>query len=296
MNYDPKMNILSIKDQLEEDYKLKVSSNLQVGEADNAADNPVFVQITNPSDIEATLAEETTKVIGTVNDKIADGDDISLGAKADAAATSGDITPFSVISLLKGIWNKLGSVVLTTSSAVVGKVGIDQTTDGVTNRVNAKMLVTGKTASDTITRGNVTTPYTAGDVVSTEAGEIMEFPSVGTANEMLVILGARLRIDLDAAVAAGITGYRLHLYNAAPTAIADNAPYNLPAADRAKYLGYITISTPIRLDDTQYAQDDNINYTCIPTGTSLYGILQTIGAYTPTANAVKTIILNAASV
>jgi len=151
-------------------------------------------------------------------------------------------------------------------------------------------------SSDTITRGDVTAPYLAGDVVSTVAGEVMEFPSVGSANAMIVILGSRLRIDLDAAVTAGITGYRLHLYNAAPTAIADNAPFNLPAADRAKYLGYINISTPIRLDDTQFAQDDNINYTCILAGTSLFGILQTIGAYTPTANAVKTIILNVASV
>jgi hypothetical protein len=53
------------------------------------------------------LAAETTKVIGTVNNKVADGDDIALGAKADAAATVGDATPFSVIALLKGIFTKL---------------------------------------------------------------------------------------------------------------------------------------------------------------------------------------------
>ena len=213
----------------------------------------------------------------------------------------------------------------TPGSEIIGKFGIDQTTDGTTNKVQArnaahddfqvnanaqmgnadvsaanplatKVVSAGKTSSDTITRGNVSDPYLAGDVVSTVEGEVMEFPSVGAASEMLVILGSRLRIDLDAAVTAGITGYRLHLYNAAPTAIADNVPFNLIAADRAKYLGYITISTPIRLDDTQFAQDDNINYTCTLAGTSLFGILQTIGAYTPTANAVKTIILNVASV
>jgi len=55
------------------------------------------------------LQDETTKVIGTVNNKVADGSDITLGAKADAAATVADATPFSVIALLKGIWNKLAS-------------------------------------------------------------------------------------------------------------------------------------------------------------------------------------------
>jgi len=50
---------------------------------------------------------------------IADGDDVSLGAKADAAATAGDATPFSVIALLKGIWNKLaGTLTVTLSGSI----------------------------------------------------------------------------------------------------------------------------------------------------------------------------------
>lgn len=155
---------------------------------------------------------------------------------------------------------------------------------------------TGKEASDTIIRGNDATPYAVGDVVSTLAGEVMEFASLGTANQMIAVLGTRMRVDLDAAVTAGITGYRLHLYNAAPTAIADNAAFNIPAADRAKYVGNVNISTPSRFDDTWWVQDDSINATFKLAGTSLFGILETLGAYTPTANAVKTIFLEVAGV
>jgi hypothetical protein len=38
--------------------------------------------------------------------KLLDGGDITQGAKADAAATVGDATPYSVVSLLKGIFNR----------------------------------------------------------------------------------------------------------------------------------------------------------------------------------------------
>ena len=59
----------------------------------------------------ATLSAETTKVIGTVNDKIADGDDVALGAKADAPiAVAATTAPNSLISLAKGIWNRLFGV------------------------------------------------------------------------------------------------------------------------------------------------------------------------------------------
>lgn len=154
---------------------------------------------------------------------------------------------------------------------------------------------TGLGVSDTITRPANTTAYTAGDVVSTGAGEILEFASLGAANDIITILGARLSIAVNA-VPSGCTGFRLHLYNASPTAIADNAAYNLPAGDLAKYLGYVTISTPIDLGDNIFSQDDNLNITVKLAGTSLYGILQTIGAYTPSSGAVKTIYLNVAGV
>ena len=103
---------------------------------DQVTPNANEVVLKTGSITDVTLAAETTKVIGTVNDKVADGDDVALGAKSDPAATIGDTTPFSVIAMLKGIWNKLGAVVLTTGTSIIGKVSIDQVT------ANANEVVT----------------------------------------------------------------------------------------------------------------------------------------------------------
>jgi len=150
---------------------------------------------------------------------------------------------------------------------------------------------TGEIASDTITRPANTTAYEAGDVISTTSGEILNFASLGVANQMITIMGVRLMIA-DGAVPSGCAGYRLHLYNASPTVIADAAPYNLPSGDRAKYLGFIDrISVPTDLGDTVFSTDDGVNFTCKLASTGLYGILQTVGAETPASAAVYTITL-----
>lgn len=155
--------------------------------------------------------------------------------------------------------------------------------------------LTGKASSATFTRPNDVTAYAAGDVVSTLAGAVMEFATVGAAADLIAILGLRYTCAITA-VPAGCTGFYLHLYNAAPAAIADNAAYNLPAADLAKYLGYVVIGQPVDLGDNIVSVSDNINHTVKLASTSLYGILQTIGAFTPTAQAVKAITLNVAGV
>jgi hypothetical protein len=145
-----------------------------------------------------------------------------------------------------------------------------------------------------IIRPSNTTGYTALDVigvadanVAANAGSaILSFVTIGPVGGIVRILAADLLINL-AAVTAGMTTFRLHLYNAAPTAILDNAGYDLVAGDRAAYLGYIDIAAPTDLGSTLYSQV--INGTTLPhvklaAGSStLYGILQTIGAFTPTS-------------
>lgn len=179
---------------------------------------------------------------------------------------------------------------------------VDQAGAAITNSNPLSTTLTGSTTgtsvSTAITRPNDTTAYTAGDVVGESPATNMTFANVlPNAAGAFVILGARIRIDV-AAIPSGMAGFRLHLYNAAPTAIADNAVYNLPSADRAKYLGYITILTTRDIGDTVWVQDDNLNATgkLAAGSTTLYGILETIGAYTPTASTVKTITLNIAAV
>ena len=142
----------------------------------------------------------------------------------------------------------------------------------------------------TQTRPNNVTAYTALDVVGTDPAANMTFATGLATGTGFVIFGARLRIDA-AAIPAGMTSFRLHLYTSAPTAIADNAAFGLIAGDRAKYLGYVEISGVLGLGATLWAEVDNINFTgkLAEASSTLYGVLQTVGAYTPTASVVKTV-------
>ena len=150
---------------------------------------------------------------------------------------------------------------------------------------------TGKQASDTITLAHDVAAHHALDVVSTAAGEILEFPSLGLSGDLICILGSRMKYS-GSAVPTASTGYRLHLYNAAPTAIADNAAFNVPATDLGKYIGYVPISTLVDVGDSCISVDNNTNFTCKLVGTGLYGILQCIAAETPAIDCVFTILLN----
>lgn len=149
----------------------------------------------------------------------------------------------------------------------------------------------GKQASDTITLDAGVAAHSALDVVSTAAGEVMEFASLGSAGDLVCIMGTMVKYSANALPTAH-AGYRLHLYNASPTAIADNAAYNVPTADLAKYIGFIPLSTMVDVGDTCSVKDNNVNFTTKLVGTGLFGILQCIAAETPAANAVLTILVN----
>lgn len=154
----------------------------------------------------------------------------------------------------------------------------------------------GVTVSASATRPSDTTAYAALDVVGENPATAMSFVNVLTAGEAYIITGAKLRIDINA-VPAGMLGFRLHLYDAAPTAIADNAAYNLPSGDRTKYMGYVDFPTPDDLGDTLWSQSSNTLSGKLAAGsTTLYGILQTIGAYTPAASTVHSVTLIVAPV
>lgn len=166
-----------------------------------------------------------------------------------------------------------------------------------TNPLNVQLAgsKTGKKVSANFTRPDNATAYTAGDVVGTDPAANLSFASMGVAGDEIVILSARLLVKKAAtnlALPSGCTGFRLHLFSEAPTAIADNTAFALPYADADKYIGNITISTPTDKGDALFSQDDGINMPVNLVGTGIYGILETIGAYTPTALAVKTISLH----
>lgn len=145
-----------------------------------------------------------------------------------------------------------------------------------------------------VTRPDNTTAYAALDVLGTDPGTVMEFPNIApVGGGPIMLLYAALRVDVGS-IPSGMGQVRLHFYDSAPAAIADNAAYNLPAGDRAKYLGYLTLGTPLDLGDTLFSEDDFLRKQLIATSSSIFAIAQTLSAFTPTASTVKNWELRAA--
>lgn len=136
-------------------------------------------------------------------------------------------------------------------------------------------------SSPTVTRPANTTAYTAGDVV----GGAIEFKDIGPASGDILILSAALRIHVTA-IPAGMTSFRLHLYDVTPpSAIADNAAWDLPAGDRASYIGYVDVGSPADVGSTLHVQTDGINKPVRMGGSySLFGYLVSNGGFTPAGN------------
>jgi len=164
--------------------------------------------------------------------------------------------------------NSIGTVGLDAGTALVGKVGIDQTTPGTTNRVDGgDEIIISQTP--TVTAG----AYTAGDAV----GGLLTFANAaraagmgGVAKNLLVIDDAGQDVEME-----------LWLFKQTFTAMADNAPWAPSEADLRNLVGIISTAdgawfaagTPsvARVEPSQ-------GYTCV--GTSLFGQLVTRG--TPT--------------
>jgi hypothetical protein len=147
-----------------------------------------------------------------------------------------------------------------------------------------------------VTRTNDTNAYTAGDVIGAATGSTaaLTFTAIGETNKVIRITGTRLEIDV-AAVPSGMTSFRLHLYNVTPpSALGDNAAWDLPSGDRASYLGYVDLGAPVDVGSTLYVQQTGLDYDFLVDGTtSLFGYLVTNGAFTPGASTVKVITLYA---
>lgn len=142
-----------------------------------------------------------------------------------------------------------------------------------------------------------TNAYTAGDVEGTgtgAAGAALEFDNIGpAAGGEVMITSTGLEHDITA-VPSGMTSYRLHLYGVTPpSALGDNAAWDLPSGDRASYLGYVDLGTPVDVGSTLYVKTDgnNVQIT-VPAGGKVFGYLVTNGGYTPASATVRKITLH----
>jgi hypothetical protein len=151
---------------------------------------------------------------------------------------------------------------------------------------------TGYSASVSVTRPANTNTYGVGDVVGATAAA-WSFPLMGPSGGQIMITSASLEIDLTA-VPAGMTSFRLHLYSVTPpSALADEATWDLPSGDRASYLGYIDLGTPVDVGSTLFVQTDQINKQLKLVGTGLFGYLVSNGTYAGASAGVQVITLHA---
>lgn len=151
----------------------------------------------------------------------------------------------------------------------------------------------GYTAEVTITRPSNTTDYDPGDVVGVADSEtaanagsaIHELTNIGPAGGHIYLTDFDLYIYGGTALTSG-TSYRVELYDASPTAILDNAAFNLVAGDRAKHLGTLSLATPTDKGDTLYSQNTDLDKKKIKLAagsTSLFFQLVDVGGSTPTS-------------
>jgi hypothetical protein len=142
----------------------------------------------------------------------------------------------------------------------------------------------GRSSRVTITRPANATPYTAEDAVGDVGGSaIMEFPGLLTPGTTFLVMSVMLEYHVAALPASA--AFRLELYNASPTAIADNAAWDLGSADRTKHVGTIILDTLLDRVSTLKVDMDKINK-LIPAGASrsLFAILVASAGFTPAGN------------
>ena len=106
-------------------------------------------------------------------------------------------------------------------------------------------------AAVTLTRPSNTTAYTDGDLIGVADGTtpanagsaIITLSNIGPSGGYVLIQSVRLLIG-STSVPAGMGAFRLHLYTASPTAILDNAAFDLVSGEVASYAAFIDLPAP----------------------------------------------------
>lgn len=149
-------------------------SNVIVNYKSSATD-ATQVSSTNP------LPVSLSGIGGTQPVSIADGADVTLGAKADTAWVSGSGSAIAILKTIAG--NSGGSI--PAGAAIIGKVGIDQTTPGTTNGIviapssaaGIGILPTVSTAAEScrVLKSGTGNLYTLTTVIGATSGYILAF-------------------------------------------------------------------------------------------------------------------------
>lgn len=209
----------------------------------------------------------------TVSVAVAAGDTAATWAGKVRTALNADtrVTDYYTVS------GSSASIILTAKTAAANDATLNIALDnGTCTGINAA-------ASSANTTAGAATTSTAGSAILT-------FSNAGPNGDHIKITDVNLRADV-AAVWASSGAFRLHLYSSSPTAIVDNAAFDLPSGDRSKYLGFVDIVAPVDVGATLYSQNKEVNKVVkLALGsTSIYGVLQTIAGFTPGASEAFTV-------
>lgn len=259
------------------------------------------------SSLAITQSTEDAAQLGSLTETAPTTDTASSGLNGRLQRIAQRVT--SLIALLPtaiGRTTSAGSlsVVHASDDALMGIVtetapASDTASSGVNGRLqriaqNLTTLNTSLTAANTqlpttpsgsvtvsITRPANQTAYTAGDLV----GGAITFATGLTSGQRGMITSVDLMPQIGA-VPSGMTSFFLHLYSVTPpSAAADNNLWDIPSGDRASYLGYVSVGTPVDVGSTLYCQTDAVNRPFQLSGSAnLFGYLVTTGGYTPAAN------------
>lgn len=131
------------------------------------------------------------------------------------------------------------------------------------------------------------TPAASGHTTPAVCGGAVQFTWTDTpvTGKSLLITGAELEID---GATVEVTAWRLYLYSVTPpSALTDTTTFDIPAGDRASYLGYIDLGAAVDLGTTQWVETQGINKQIKLATTQLWGYLVNLTTLTPAAVAHK---------
>lgn len=199
-----------------------------------------------------------------------------------------------ITQALEDLWDKtnhLLKVGLSPGSNLIGKVGIDQTTDGVTNKVQAVNAIIEKKekpfkGSAYFSRPADANAYIALDAItnSTSAPAIMtmDLSSWGVvAGDFIAITNVRV-IESTKLSGASVNAI---IMPSAFTATNDNAEFAL--SDAEAQVGGVIVPCPnlyTFLNNSRIVNDPGLWVMQIPTGTSIFVSLQAASGFTPGNN------------
>lgn len=225
-------------------------------------------------------------------------DKTSYHISADAPVTMKDMGD--------GTYGVVTPVILTTGGISIGKVDIDQTTPGTTNGVQVNAALPAGTneigkvgfrlinvAASALTRPANTTAYSANDSISdnSTAGSVTaNSVNLSDINDAPIDLTEVLLASTDTGPGTAGIQIRIHLFNADPTASSgvgggDNAAWS---NKQNGWFGSMSGTMRAFSDGSKgrLVPDEGVDIKAFPaTGaTNIWWQLQTLGAFTPSAN------------